>query len=269
MRACGSVCRPTEIRREIEKFPSSTRPARVDTDVGQGFVKGVGNPQGSDALISELVAAELATWFGLKVPPFSIIWRSQIEIQMLNHHGSIEPPMFFSLAVDGSPRDGGDTFLSRLRDKSAAARLVIFDTWIRNWDRYSAEATNSDNLLYAPVPHSRKYDLVPIDHTHCFAEFLDDDLACRENVTDERVYGRFPEFAPLISRQHVAPALRKLAGLNRAFVTEIVNAVPQEWHLRREAAGALVELICERATYVVNTIGAKLIDDPEFPGMDQ
>lgn len=270
MLSCGRVCRPTEIQREIELFPSSTRPARVVTDAGEGFVKGIGNPQGESALVSELVAAELGTWFGLDIPPFSVITNCKIDLQMIDHGGVIQPPMFFSMAVDGSPRDGGDIFLSRLRKKGDVARLVIFDTWIRNFDRYQIDSENSDNLLYVKAAFGRQYNLVPIDHSHCFIDADEVDFptspALNTTTHDPNVYGNFPEFAPYIHRSDVLLALRQLATINRGSVEEIVNSVPQQWGLGMQAASSLVNFVCERAEFVVNSISPKLVDDPDLPG---
>ena len=226
MVACGQYCQPTEVLREIELFPTSTRPARVDTDDGEGFIKGLGNPAGLTALISELVAAELGTWLGLQIPQFAIVRRCDIQIQMLQHHGQILPPMFFSKAVDGTPRDGSDLFLNRLRRPSDVARLIVFDTWIRNGDRYLQGSENSDNLLYVRSSEARKYDLVPIDHSHCFVEIdFETELPGPELVNDNAVYGLYPEFRSHITTESVAEAIDDLSRLDRGFVEECVNLV--------------------------------------------
>ena len=108
--ACGAICQPAEVRREVESFGSSTSPIRVDTDLGEGFLKSMGNPMGSAILVSELVSGELASWIGLKVPPFAIVNDCQIDLTMQRNGARMVPPMFFSRAVDGTPHDGGDTF---------------------------------------------------------------------------------------------------------------------------------------------------------------
>ncbi|WP_328824813.1 HipA family kinase [Mesorhizobium neociceri] len=272
MLACGIACQPTEIQREIEAFQSSTSPVRVATDKGEGFLKSLGNPMGAAALISELVAAELATWFGLKIPPFAIIRQMSIDIIMPKNGVAMLPPLFFSYAVDGTPRDGQDTFPSRLRDPGDIARLVVFDTWIRNWDRFLDGEANSENLLYVRTPGGRKYDLVPIDHSNCF---IGDDVdfptgpAPADWVTDPKVYGKFPEFDSYIDARSVTQATHKLAQLQRNFVVEVVNSVPAEWGLGLNAAKSLVDLICDRAGFVMNTISARLVDAPEIPGLVQ
>ncbi|MCO6184820.1 HipA family kinase [Rhizobium sp. L1K21] len=268
MLACGAICQPSKVLREIQLFESSTRPARVETDAGDGFIKSIGNPQGNAALVSELIAAELGTWLGLSIPPFAVIRKCDIEIPMLNHHSNMLPPLFFSKAVNGIPRDGNDTLLKMLTNKSDVAKLVVFDTWIRNTDRYTNEHPNSDNLLYEAVAKGRKYSLTPIDHSHCFVDIdFDIDLPSDDLVFDPSVYGFYPEFEKFITPRSVGVAVEKLRTLEREFVQECVNSVPAEWGLHAVARNHLVDFVCRRATYVVDTISMKLVAAPELPGM--
>lgn len=265
--ACGTECRPAIITREIQLFPSSCRPAKVATDVADGFIKGLGNPQGPSTLISELLAAELGTWFGLKIPPFAVVANCPIQIHMLQHHGYIQPPVFFSKAIDGMPRDGTDVFLRRLRRPSDVARLVVFDTWIRNNDRFVEGAENSDNLLYSVSQERGQYEIVPIDHSHCFTDQqfeIDLPAGLAQLTTDSRIYGRYPEFIPLITADAVDSALADLAQLDPEFVNECVNALPAQWGLPSALRQPLVDLICERADFVVGNLRGGLID-PALP----
>lgn len=268
--SCGAVCRPVEVRREIESFGSSTSPIRVDTDAGEGFLKSMGNPMGSAILVSELVSAELASWIGLKVPPFAIVHDCQIDLTMEKNGAPMVPPMFFSRAVDGNTHDGGDTFLSRLRQPGDIALLVVFDTWVRNWDRFFDGQDNADNLLYVKADGRRKYDLVPIDHSSCFiGNDVDFPLgpAPEAWVLDSNVYGKFPAFDPYINAKSVRRAVERLSQLERDFVIEVVNSVPAQWGFGPNAALSLIDLICGRAEYVVNTIAGRLVDEPEIPGL--
>ncbi|MGO7300153.1 HipA family kinase [Rhizobium ruizarguesonis] len=268
MLACGNLVCPTEITREIQHFTSSTSPARVATDVGDGFIKSLGNPMGNAALISELVAAELAVWFGLAVPPFAVVHQCDIEIIMRKNGRPMVAPLFFSSAVEGTPRDGTEVFLRRLRDKDSVSRLVVFDTWIRNWDRYYGEDANSDNLLYSQAS-VHKYDLVPIDHSNCFIggdPTFPDGPAPDHWIEDAGVYGKFPEFDDFITADGITGTLDKLKTLDRNFVTEVVNSVPLAWELGPLARVGLIDFICARATFVVDTLAPKLIDEPPLPG---
>ena len=138
MLKCGSSWRPTELRRVIETFPSSTRVLQVMTDVGVGFLKGIGNPQGTQALACELVGTELAAWFGLDTVEFSLINVKDDDVLPLHNVGRTVQagPAFICKLIDGDTWDGGDVYLSRLQSPSVVTKLIIFDTWIMNPDRY-------------------------------------------------------------------------------------------------------------------------------------
>src|SRR5262245_53584854 len=96
MLSCGSEWQPTLVKRVIETLRTSTRPAKVLTDEGNGFLKGMGNPAGLDALAEELVGTELARWIGLKTPPFAIVNVRDIEIPMIDRGYMRQGPAFIS-----------------------------------------------------------------------------------------------------------------------------------------------------------------------------
>ncbi|MBP0439110.1 HipA family kinase [Tianweitania sediminis] len=264
--SCGTIRSPTRVIREIKSFPSSTNPFFVQTDDGRGFIKATNNPYNGPALTAELVAAELGTWFGLQIPAFAVIPTCDIDLPMKNGQ-LVQGPLFFSAEVEATSFDGSDLFLKKLHDKTDIAKLVVFDTWIMNWDRYGLGDANAENLLFAKRDKSRKYDLIPIDHTWAFDG--DFPLALNEDdVESPGVYGRFPAFEPYITSETLAPALQRLRSLDRTFVKEVINSVPSEWGVGPVARTTLIELICSRAAFVVNTIEERLIDAPLLPGVN-
>lgn len=88
MVACGAILQPTTILREIKRFRTSTCPAQVETDVGRGYIKAVNNPEGAFALAYEVIAAEMAVWMELAVPPFAIVDRCDIDVPMTRQDGT-------------------------------------------------------------------------------------------------------------------------------------------------------------------------------------
>ena len=70
---------PTTIRRFVRGFPSSACTALVETDVGLGYLKAMGAPEGPHTLASELVATQLAAWFGLSVFDYAVIAVDEID----------------------------------------------------------------------------------------------------------------------------------------------------------------------------------------------
>jgi hypothetical protein len=105
---CGSTWRPRRIIRVIETISTSTRPAKVATDQGIGFLKGMGNPAGAISLATELVAGELARWLGLKTPEFAILGVVDLEIPMAGVGNMLNGPGFISREMKGTVGDGSD-----------------------------------------------------------------------------------------------------------------------------------------------------------------
>jgi hypothetical protein len=65
---------PTCILRKVPQvIPSSTTPSLVVTDAGNGYIKMPNNPQGSSALVSDLVGTMLADWFALPTFKYALV----------------------------------------------------------------------------------------------------------------------------------------------------------------------------------------------------
>lgn len=270
MLMCGAVCRPRTITREIERHTAASQVILVDTDAGLGYVKSPNNPMGTASVIAELVCAELGTWFGLNIPPFAIIADSQIELVMSGLK-KVEYPSFFSKQIESViPFDGTDLFLRRLRNSDDIAKLVVFDTWVRNFDRCASGMHNFDNLLLCKPSRKRLYDLVPIDHGQCFVEDGDFITNTYDSfvVADEAVFGMFEPFREILTHDSVRRAVNKLRSLDRLFVEAVVSSVPAAWGLGRNASASLTDLICDRAAFVVETIEGRIVSSPRLPGVD-
>lgn len=260
---CGSVWRPTLVHRVVETLNTSTRPAIVDTDLGLGILKGMGNPQGPESLVCELISAELAAWLGLRIPPFSVIQIENIDIPM-NGVGTMQyGPAFISKKIDGATGDAGDIFLRKITNPQDIAKLIALDSFIRNADRYPPEGTeqriNFDNLFFAP--DGRKLILYAIDHSHCFIETtFDMELNDDYIISDNRIYGYFPHFAPYLRREYVVAAAERLRQMDRDTAAEIVAAVPAEWGLTVDQRERLAVVIHTRALQTSAMIGLRLSD---------
>lgn len=261
---CGTEWRPTLVKRVIELLPTSTRPAKVLTDQGVGFLKGMGNPQGSGALAQELVGTELARWLGLKTPPFAIVNLRDMDIPMLHRpHPMQHGPAFVSGELKGATGDGGAAFLRKLTNPQDVAKLVLFDTWIRNSDRYAPwiqgqEDSNLDNLFFRP--EGRKFELVAFDHSHCFVETsLDTELNWQATTRDERIYGNFPSFKPYFTYDSLDAARARLREMNQEIAGEIVGSIPEGWEIPEETRTKWVEVICARAALVDGYIEMSLM----------
>lgn len=254
MAFCGQNWQPASLDRVVLTLETSTRVSQIATDKGSAFIKGMGNPAGLGSLISELVCAELATWFGLKVPDFAIVQVDDLEIPLRGIGVVQRGPAFASRTMDLRTADGTDTYLSRLRQPQDLAKLVLFDTWVRNADRCPpADALdpspNYENLTFAPA--AKTYDIVAIDHTHCFTDGeLATDISDPDVQTDERIYGFFPEFPPFLDDNRFHEEAARLGQIDYAFVREVVHSIPQEWGITVGERDMLAAVIISRAQLV-------------------
>lgn len=268
MLRCGLNWQPTAVNRVIETFPTSTRVAKVKTDKGTGFLKGMGNPAGNQSLAMELVGAELATHLGLFVPDFAVLELAHIEVPMDDHDPMKFGPAFISREMKCIPSDGGPHLISRLADPTELALLVMFDTWIRNLDRcpppdYFDPRPRLDNLCF--TPQGAKLKLMVIDHSHCFVEgILEDEIGCKEFVDDTRIYGQFPEFEGYLNEQPLKRAADKMASIDVATITEIVSAVPLAWGPTQGVRKVWVDQIVARQACVPKLVIEQLVSQRQM-----
>jgi len=266
--------KPQTIRRFVKGLPSSARTAVGETDVGLGYLKAMGGPEGPHTLASEVVVTQLAAWFGLPTFDWGIITVDELdEIPFVdklgNRAGQATPgPAFITRAEKGATWGGTERELKHLVNSQDVSRLVIFDTWVLNCDRHSqpkpevgrSRKPNRDNVFLSHEAPDGVFLLKAMDHTHCFTcggEWTKR-LAHVDTMKDGRVYGLFPEFREFLERDVVSQASEDLKLITSEVVTEMANQIPKEWDVKREALDALVDLVVGRATFVAETITSKI-----------
>ena len=163
------------------------------------------------------------------------------------------------------------------------ARLVVFDTWLLNCDRYSQPVgnplqkprINRNNVFLSEEAPEGQLVLKAMDHTHCFtcgAEWTSA-LAHIDRIQDGRLFGMFPEFRTFIGsdRSTVRQAAEKLRSLERGDVMSVVRTVPREWDVNAGALDALVNFILGRATFVAAEIERMIWPqlDLAYPGDEE
>lgn len=271
MSFCGKACQPQEILRELEAVSTSTQPIKVKTDAGVGYIKAINNPIGQAALARELVAAELGTWLGLKIPDYAIVPPTNLDIRLGRTAEKARGPFFFSRAVDAEPFDGDESTAKAVRPQSDIALLVVFDTWIRNLDRYGfgdGAHPNFENLLTRRKHASKEIELIPIDHSHVFSYPTWSDISSYNAIEDPNVYGRFPVFANFLPEAAVYDGINKLKTLDRKFVEECVNGIPSEWEPSQDVKNKIIDFIVLRAEYVCKSLPWTLLPQPRIEGLD-
>ncbi len=258
---------PTTIRRADRIFSTATETVRVTTDAGPGYLKALGNRGGPQYLAADWLGTQLAAWLGLVTFDFAIIQvTAEDEISFKN--GPAQPgPAFITREVSGMVWSGAMEELNRLVNPEDLGKLVLFDTWTRNCDRHPPDLTlrkvNRNNVFLSneAMPDG-KFQLVAMDHTHCFncGRDLNSHLSHIDLVQDERLYGMFPEFRPFMPAhwQAVLGAVATLQTLDKTWVRERVDAIPGEWQVDPAGRTALATQVCDRADYVAETFIALL-----------
>ena len=263
------VFAPTRVERFERIVPgSSTSPAIVTTDSGRAYVKVIENAEGPHALAREWVGTRLAAWFGLPTLDTAIFGHDGI-VDIVLPCGTVAGagPVFGSREAAGRPWGGSPEELDFLVNGGDITRLVVFDTWVRNHDRYwvSSDYTtrrdNKDNVFLTGegVEDDKRSRLLAIDHTHAFTRGdLDGKMNRIDVVRDQSVYGLFPEFRQHLSHKVLEDAVSRLDEVSGAVVEPMVAEVPAAWEVGLKAREAWVELVCRRAAYVADTIPALL-----------
>ena len=242
----GQGWQPQQIKRFVRNFNSSMGTALVDTELGLGYIKGLGNPEGPHALACELVGSSLAEWLGASTLDFSLIDVLGSDEIPLPSGAKLTPgAAFISRAESTAVPWGKDpATLNKVVPRTAITDLVILDTWTRNCDRHAPDGlrVNLDNVLLIQSRESKRdIELLSMDFTHAFTcgQELSRQIAFIDRVKDTKIYGRFPEFTPCLDREHVKLRAIQLATFTTQMATEIVNRIPQEWQVSTEIRSAL------------------------------
>lgn len=126
---------PTTILRYTETVASSSRTAVVETDAGEAYLKAINNPEGPHVLACDWVGTHLARRFGLPTFDTAILEIDDIDDIPIDGTFASSGPAFVTRGEVGSTMGGGKG-LKNIENIADLPRLVVFDTWVRNCDRY-------------------------------------------------------------------------------------------------------------------------------------
>ncbi len=246
----------------IGSRPTGASVVIVETDAGEGYLKGLGNEAGPHALACELIGSLAADWLGLPTFDFSLVKVTEMDELDLAKGGRVAPgPAFISKSIEGSPWGGDAKSLIPLHNKYDLTKLVILDTWIRNCDRYSVSdgrvRVNRDNVFIANSKDGRR-TVIAMDHTHAFT--CGRDLTVRIGeigaIRDAHRFGVFPEFADFWDLASEAHCLEKLASITAAVAESLVFQVPVEWEVDPRVQLKVATFLAERARWLSGQRGA-------------
>lgn len=259
---------PKRFVRFIESFPSSSLPVHVLTDQGEALLKTLNDRVSPHVLVREWVCTSLADWFGLQTFDFSIMKLGPEDHLPLAQNARAIPGPAFATRWDagGQVWSGDQKDLKLVENIEALSRLVVFDTWIRNVDRYSEKEgrirCHWDNVFLSTFDASpARFRVISMDHTECLnstGHDLGKSLTTIDSVRDDRLFGLFPQFRTFIRPAEVQSATERLASFDRAFLDEAMEAVPVEWQLSRDSRDHVSRFVIQRAAYVADTIEARI-----------
>lgn len=260
----AKIWQPTRFVRFVRALDTSMGTAEIVTNVGRAYIKAMGNRQGPQQLACEWVGTQLARWFGLPTFDFAILPLDETDEIPFHRGGTAQPgPAFVTRAERGHPWGGSTDELAILVNPGDVARLVVFDTWTLNCDRHPPDLTvrksNYDNVfLSEEQAPAGQFRLIAMDHTHCFTcgRDLNERTAPIDRIKDERLYGLFPGFVPLVRERRavVEHAAQRLRRFDHSVCRTIVGSIPTEWDVSAEARTGLCELICQRAGFVADNV---------------
>lgn len=259
------VWQPTTINRAVNANQSSMGIVEVVTDKGGGYLKPLGGGNaGPHPLACEWVGSQLASWFGLPVPNFSVISVDEIAAEMINElpNGNAEiGPAFISQKIDlANPWDGSAKTLEKVENTHIITKVVLFDMWTLNWDRCpppndpNHTRLNYDNLLIVgDKTRKRSSILVPIDFGECFSvnRELNRSIAVIDRIKDGRFFGLFDAFRSYITLEMIESAVDQLGKITKQAACEIIDKIPEEWQVDIKARQALADLIAGRAAFLL------------------
>lgn len=250
---------PSSFVRYVESFRSSTLVARIVTDSGPAYLKAINNPQGPHVLVCDWIGTHLARRIGLQT----------FDVALLELTDGDEIPVGDALAQTGQSfvtRDeegepvGGETVLASIVNPEHIPLLIVFDTWVRNCDRYAPGMGQGgrarmrlDNLfLSSEDAPSGQFVLKAIDHGDiltCGRE-LTPRLAHIDFVRDEVLYGFFPIFSRYVTSEQIVATGEILQTARSEMWADILGSVPTGWQLPNETRDAINRFLLERARFL-------------------
>lgn len=259
---------PRIITQSVETLGTSLGTARVETDEGPAYFKPLDNPEGPHALASEWIGTALAAWLGLDTFAISMIDYDG-KAQVLRKDGRpVDPgPGIVIRHEEGFTTTDDPALLRKLANLESVSQMVLFDTWIRNRDRFlSGREPNYGNLFLSRENAPKgKYRLVAMDHTHCFANQceLTPRLQERHIVGDDRIFGLFPGFVPLLRLAALEACCARLLTIKPEFLDRQMAQIPEPWQVDQKTRAAWSAMILERSRFVATSAVSRL--EREYP----
>lgn len=246
---------PSKILNALEARKTGSRVLRVETDEGEGFLKAMGVDNGPHVLACELVGTLLAGWLKLRTLSFALIdVPGDRGFRFADGVPVAAGPGFITRAEEGRVWSGDEGDLDELDNSEDIGRLIVFDTWTMNCDRYrpangATLRQNRDNVWFSEEGASKgKFSLKAMDHGCCFT--CESELTVprmQRTVNDDRLYGLFPVFRPHTTRDALLQVVAEVETVAQSEVESMIDRVPREWEVDLAARREWCDWICRRA----------------------
>src|ERR1035437_1899083 len=267
----SSSWRPSLIRRLVDIKQTGTEVVEVVTNDGPGFVKFLGNPGGHHVLASEFVGTRLAGARGLPVLDWHVFEYDGVPEIRLATGGMAQPGSAWSTRkVEGFVWSGDADDLGVLENPTDIAKLVLFDQWTLNCDRYRPAPRprqNLNNVFFSRENTSGgKLRLLAMDHTHllpCGGE-LRANLASLQRVRDETAYGLFPGFKDIVRREDAIAAVAAMESVADGEIRTIVQEIQRDWQVDDNVREALIDFLLQRRIWLAPRFVTSLFPQNEL-----
>jgi hypothetical protein len=248
---------PQVIRRAVALKETGTEVVEVVTNEGPGFVKFLGNPEGPHVLAAEFVGTRLAGAMGLPIFDWHVFHYDGIpEIRLPSGNLAQAGSAWSTRKVEGFVWSGHVDDLAAVSNQGDFAKLVLFDQWVLNCDRYRPTPKfrqNFHNVFFSREDsEAGKFRLLAMDHTHIFTcgGELRPDMARLDKVRDPLAYGLFPGFGKILRREDAVAAVGAMMGVDEGIIQTIVLEVPLDWEVSREVRHALIDFLLQRRKWL-------------------
>ncbi|WP_439627470.1 HipA family kinase [Gemmata sp.] len=258
---------PTRVKGHKRSLGTYSLPLVVDTDAGEGYLKVLSDKTSPHDLASEYIGTQLAHLLGLPTLDYAVIdLPAAAPIELAGGACHQAGPAFITRAMDGMPWPGTAADLKALVNPGDLGRLVAFDTWTLNCDRFRpalegrGRRRNTSNVFLSREGVSGdQFRLVAMDHGCCFK--CQGDLTphtIRSATGDRTLYGLFEEFHGRAQRRDALLLADAVQLITRPQIHAIVAGTPRPWLDCDAARTALEDLLVDRARILRSIIDSNL-----------
>ncbi len=253
--------RPTRFERLERRLRSRMSPAQVVTDAGPAYLKCLGSGASAHCLACEWIGTRVAGLLGLPTFEVALLELSPDDVPF-DETGCERPgPAFAARSELGMPWDRSSRTLARLSNPDDLSRLIVADTLLANWDRLGPQREpNLDNVFLSRARVPGELTLLAMDFSHCLVRnrHLGPGLDAPARVRDEALYGFCEAFAPYLTPENVAAALKGLARLTDEKIGGVVEEVPDAWEMDGAIRSRIRTFLMRRRDYLLESLYARI-----------